>query len=71
MDAVEEVLTASAGCGDIAVIAHGGVGTLLLCRLRGDPIGRQHDQPLNNGSNYFAFDAATRRVLHGWKAIDV
>lgn len=71
VSAVEEVLTVSAGCGgDIAVVAHGGVGTLLLCHLRGDPIGRQHDQPPNNGGNYFAFDVATRRVLHGWKAID-
>lgn len=69
--AVEEVLAASARCGgDAAVIAHGGVGTLLLCHLRGDPIGRRHDQPPNNGGNWFAVDAATRRVHHGWKAID-
>jgi hypothetical protein len=44
--------------------------TLLLCHLRGDPIGRSHDQPPNNGGNYFAFDAATRCVHHGWAAID-
>lgn len=71
LGAVEEVLAVSAGCGgDIAVLAHGGVGTLLLCHLRGDLIGRQHDQPPNNGGNWFAFDATTRRVHHGWKAID-
>jgi len=30
--AVQEVLTASAGyAGDVAIVAHGGVGTLLLC----------------------------------------
>ncbi|WP_372622796.1 histidine phosphatase family protein [Falsiroseomonas sp.] len=69
--AVEKVLDASAGGkGDVAIVAHGGVGTLLLCHLRGDPIGRTHDQPPNNGGNYFAFDAATRRVHHGWRAID-
>ena len=69
--AIQEVLTVSASCGgDIAIVAHGGVGTLLLCRLRGDPIARQHDQPPNNGGNYFAFDAVTRRIHHGWKAID-
>ena len=69
--AVERVLTTSADSeGDIAVIAHGGVGTLLLCHLRGEPIGRRHDQPPNNGGNYFAFDAAARRLHHGWKAID-
>lgn len=69
--AVEAVLAASAGCGgDIAIVAHGGVGTLLLCHLGGLPIGRRHDQPPNNGGNHFAFDAATRRLLHGWRAID-
>lgn len=69
--AIDEVLTASTDCGgDVAVVAHGGVGTLLLCHLRGDPIGRQYDQPPNNGGNYFAFDAATRRVQHAWRPID-
>jgi broad specificity phosphatase PhoE len=64
--AVEKILTASPGSeGDIAIVAHGGVGTLLLCHLRGDAIGRQHDQPPNNGGNYFAFDAVTRRLHHG------
>jgi len=29
-----------------------------------------HDQPANNGGNYFAFDAGTRRLHHGWRAID-
>lgn len=68
--AVERVLAASPDGGDIAIVAHGGVGTLLLCHLRGDAIGRQHDQPANNGGNYFAFDAVTGRPLHGWKVID-
>lgn len=69
--AIDKVLTISAvSSGDVAVVAHGGVGTLLLCHLRDNSIGRQHDQPPNNGGNYFAFDAATRRVHHGWRAID-
>jgi broad specificity phosphatase PhoE len=69
--AVEQVLAASAECGgDVAIVAHGGVGTLLLCHLSGNPIGRQHDQPPNNGGNWFAFDAVTRRVQHGWESID-
>ena len=70
--AVEKILTTSPGSeGDIAIVAHGGIGTLLLCHLRGDAIGPQHDQPPNNGGNYFAFDAVTRRLHHSWKAIDV
>lgn len=70
--AVEHVLAAFAGCGgDVAIISHGGVGTLLLCQLRGCPIGREHDQPPNNGGNFFAFDVASR-TLHSdrWRAID-
>jgi hypothetical protein len=31
---------------------------------------RKSDQPAGGG-NYFAFDPATRRLLHRWKAIDV
>lgn len=69
--AVGQVLAHSAGSsGDIAIIAHGGVGTLLLCHLRGDAIGRQHDQPPNKGGNYFAFNAETGQCHHGWRPID-
>jgi broad specificity phosphatase PhoE len=69
--AVDHVCAAAAGCGgDLAIVSHGGVGTLLLCHLRGEAISRAHDQPRNNGGNYFAFDIATRRLRHGWRAID-
>lgn len=70
--AVDHVLAASAGCGgDVAIVSHGGVGTLLLCHLLGGPIGREHDQPPNNGGNFFAFDAASRALLHDrWQALD-
>lgn len=67
--AVERVIAASPG-GDVAIVAHGGVGALLLCHLLGVPIGRAHDQPPNNGGNHFAFEAGTRRLLHGWRPID-
>ncbi len=68
--AVRHVIAASGTAGDIAIVAHGGVGTLLLCHLAGDPIARAHDQPPNNGGNYFAFNAATWRLHHRWRAID-
>ena len=68
--AIDHVLGASVACGgDIAILAHGGIGTLLLCHLRNDKIGREHDQPPNNGGNYFAFDTRTRRLQHGWYPI--
>ena len=68
--AVDYVCAASVGLGNIAIVSHGGVGTLLLCHLRGVRISREHDQPPNNGGNFFAFDAATHRLHRGWQPID-
>jgi broad specificity phosphatase PhoE len=56
--------------GDVAIVAHGGTGTLLLCHLSGVPISRDQDQPRTNGGNYFAFDLMTFRLVHGWRSID-
>lgn len=67
---VDRVLAGQAGGGDVATVSHGGVGALLLCHLRACPIGREHDQPANNGGNYYAFDIESRRLHHGWKPID-
>jgi broad specificity phosphatase PhoE len=55
--------------GDVAIVAHGGVGTLLLCHLSGLPISRDQDQPSTNGGNYFAFDRDTLRLIQGWRSI--
>jgi Histidine phosphatase superfamily (branch 1) len=55
---------------DVAIVAHGGTGTLLLCHLTGVPISQDWDQPRTNGGNYFAFDLMTFRLLHGWRSID-
>ncbi|MFC0384909.1 histidine phosphatase family protein [Muricoccus vinaceus] len=68
--AVERVLALAPGQGDVAIIFHGGVGALLLCHLKGVPIGRAEDQPGGGGGNVFTFDAATRRVLSGWRPIE-
>jgi broad specificity phosphatase PhoE len=71
LGAVEAVLAASVDAtGDIAILSHGGVGALLLCRLLGKPIDRRYDQPPGHGGYTFAFDAASRRLRHGWRAID-
>ncbi len=64
--AVEGVAAAAAG--DVAVVTHGGVGTLLLCSLLGVPIDRRHDQP-GQGS-WYSFDAATGRVAHVWRRLE-
>ncbi len=66
---VEDIL-AMPTSGNIALIGHGGVGTLLMLALAGEAISRAADQP-DGGGNYFAFDQTTRKLLHRWTAIDV
>jgi broad specificity phosphatase PhoE len=53
---------------EIAVIGHGGVGTLWYCHLAGLPIDRRHDQP--SQGHYFSVELASGRPLHGWRPID-
>ncbi len=55
---------------NIAIIAHGGVGTLFLCNLKNLPIARKEDQPGTSGGNYFAFLDKTKELLNGWLPID-
>lgn len=66
--AVERILLDHPG-GDIAFVAHGGVGTLLLCRYLNEAINRKYDQPFSG--HYWTFDIDTRRVMHGWRNIAV
>ena len=65
-DAIETVLARSPE-GDVAIVSHGGVGTLLLCHLKGTAIHRAEDQP--GQGNWYAFDRDSRAVLHGWRPL--
>lgn len=53
--------------GDVAVVAHGGVGTLLWCHLAGVAIDRRHDQP-GQGS-WFSFPAPSGRPDAAWRRL--
>jgi broad specificity phosphatase PhoE len=59
---------------DILVVAHGAVGTLLLCDLLGIPITRSEDQvggeAAPGGGNYWTFERSTRTILHRWRPIE-
>jgi broad specificity phosphatase PhoE len=69
--AVDEVLSQTPAHDNIAIVGHGGTGTLLYCHLAGLPIDRQYDQPSTNGGNWFAFDRTSRKLLYdGWQSID-
>ena len=51
--------------GDVAIVSHGAVGTLLYCHLAGEPIARRWDQPPNGGGNYYRFTPSPR-AAHSW-----
>ena len=53
---------------DVAVVGHGGVGTLWYCYLAGVPIDRRWDQP--HQGHYFSVDLHTGRPLHGWRPFE-
>jgi broad specificity phosphatase PhoE len=66
--AVDNCLGQRMDAGDIAFVGHGGVGTLLLCAIKGNAIDRKHDQP--GGGHVFAFDRRTRAVLFDWVPLE-
>jgi broad specificity phosphatase PhoE len=68
--ALERVILEAPGCGDVAVISHGGVGALLLCHVKGVPISRSEDQPGAGGGCVYSFDIHTRALLSGWHLIE-
>lgn len=63
-----DVLTA-ASAGDVLLVGHGGVGTLLYCHFAGLPIARIRDQPAGGG-NFFVVERGTGTVLHGWLPLE-
>jgi broad specificity phosphatase PhoE len=52
----------------LLVVGHGGVGTLLYCRLAGQPIDRRFDQ--SRAGSVFAVELARRRPLLGWTPME-
>lgn len=65
---VEKILTAHIS-GDVLMVGHGAVGTLLYSHFTGGDISRQYDQPAGGG-NIFALDLTTRQILHHWCAME-
>lgn len=63
-----QIISRLSGDITIAIVGHGGVGTLLLNFIKGSQITRA-DAPPGQGY-YYAFIWETRRLLHAWKPID-
>lgn len=66
-----EACLADHGAGDLLLVGHGGVGTLLYCHLSGLPISRDYDQGPGGGGCYFACDADRRMPLAGWQPMEL
>ncbi len=67
VSAIAAILANDQSAGNIAIVSHGGVGTLYLCHLKGIPISRKEGQPGANGGYYYCFEALSRTLLHSWK----
>ena len=60
---VSEIIRAH-GTGDLAIVTHGAVGTLLWCELSGNPIDRQYDQ--SSQGHYWQASLTTLRPFSTW-----
>lgn len=70
VDAVDGILRSDLSMGDIAILAHGGVGALLLSHLADRPISRDDDQPGAGGGNFFTFSVEVRHLVREWRPIE-
>jgi broad specificity phosphatase PhoE len=69
VQAVRRALGRSPDEEHVAIVSHGGVGALLLCHLRGEPI-RRAVLPPGQGY-YFVFRHPSGELLHRWTPIEV
>jgi len=59
-----QAISDEAPAGDIAVISHGGVGTLSKCWLKRIPISRGEDQPYQG--HFYLFGRESRLFIQDW-----
>lgn len=67
--AVERVLRGAPAEGDVLIVSHGGVGTLLRCHLAGTDITKDNGQPHPGGGCWFTFGRAMDAPASEWSAI--
>ncbi len=66
-DAMRGIVRQHEGGGDLAIVAHGAVGTLLFCALAGRPISRAEDQPFQG--HVWSATLPDLAIRHGWEPI--
>ena len=64
-----KAVVALAVTGDLLIVGHGAVGTLLYCHLAGLPIDRSYDQPTGGGC-IFTLSSADCSIVHSWRSIE-
>lgn len=57
---------AAQGSGDLLLVGHGGIGTLIFCALSGLTPDRRHDQPPGGGA-VWAAGLPDLTPIHGWR----
>lgn len=67
--AVQKVVATAPATGDVLIVSHGGVGTLLRCHLAGREITRDEGQPHPGGGCWFDFGRAMDAPATAWSAI--
>jgi broad specificity phosphatase PhoE len=55
--------------GDVLLVGHGAVGTILLPHYSKVGISRGYDRP-PGGGHYFAMKKADRMVIHAWRRME-
>lgn len=68
--AIKEIARVEDSQARIAVIAHGGVGALLLTSLMARPISMDQEQPGQTGGNFFTFECERWVPVSGWRPVD-
>lgn len=66
--AVREVIGA-APLGDVLIVSHGAVATLLRCHLKGCAINKAEGGPHPGGGNWFTFDRTLSGAPSDWRTI--
>jgi len=60
----------TAPAGDVAIVAHGGVGSLLVAHLLGAETALDHPQPHGGGGCFFVIDRERFTLSKGWRVMD-
>lgn len=70
IEAVEGLIEKDSGSKHIAMVSHGAVGVLYLCRLKQCPISAAEGPAGANGGSYYCFEATSKALVYSWQLID-